>query len=170
MTARTLAALRRIPEALRGPLEVQVIVGAANRDEARIDAAVADPDLGYRATVERAVDDMPARMAWADLAITSGGSTVWELARMGCPALVVETVPVEEALVSGLVRIGLFGHLGPESELDERDMADEIAAKAEDMAWRAHMTELGMRVIDGGGARRVVAALTVGHDTSEERT
>ncbi len=170
MTARTLAALRRLPEKLRGPLQVRVIVGAANRDAARIDAAVADPDLGYRATVERAVDDMPARMTWADLAVTSGGSTVWELARMGCPALVVETVPVEEALVSGLARIGLFGRLGPAAQLDERDMADEIATKAEDMAWRADMTELGMRVIDGRGARRVVAALTAERDTSEERT
>ncbi len=112
---------------------------------------------------------MPARMAWADLAITSGGSTVWELARMGCPALVVETVPVERALVSGLARIGLFGHLGPEDELDERDMADEIAAKAEDMPWRVRMSDLGMRVIDGGGARRVVAALSAGSGTDEER-
>ena len=168
MTARTLAALRRLPEGLRGGLQVRVIVGAANRDGARIDAAVADPDLGYRASVERAVDDMPSQIAWADLAVTSGGSTVWELARMGCPALVVETVPVEEALVSGLARIGLFGHLGQEAELDERDMADEIAAKAEDMPWRVHMTELGMRVIDGGGARRVVAALTAEGGTSEE--
>jgi hypothetical protein len=89
---------------------------------------------------------------------------------MGCPAIVVETVAVEKALVSGLAMIGLFGHLGPETELDERDMADEIAAKAEDMAWRAHMTELGMRVIDGGGARRVVAALTTEGATSEEWT
>ena len=76
-------------------LVVRVIVGAANRDGDRIDAAVADPDLGFRAGVRRAVADMPAEMAWADLAVTSGGSTVWELARIGCPALVVETVPVE---------------------------------------------------------------------------
>ena len=170
MTVRTLMAIRRLPEALRGQLLVRVIVGAANRDGDRIDAAVADPDLGFRAGIRRAVADMPAEMAWADLALTSGGSTVWELARMGCPALVVETVPVERTLVSGLARIGLFGHLGPETDLDEREMADEIAAKAEDMAWRTQMTELGMRVIDGAGARRVVAALTAEHGTDEERT
>ena len=169
MTARTLMALRRLPEALRSTILVRVIVGAANADGPHIDAAVARPDLGFQAVVERAVDDMPSQMAWADLAITSGGSTVWELARTGCPALVVETVPVERLLVSGLARVGLFGHLGPETELDEREVADEIAAKAEDVAWRATMSALGMRLIDGQGARRVADALADGSSVDEEQ-
>lgn len=170
MTTRTIEALRHLPEQLRDGLQVRVVVGAANPDGARIDAAVADPGLGYRALAERAVTDMPEQMAWADLAVTSGGSTVWELARTGCPALVVETVPAERRLVSGLARIGLFGHLGPESELDPRAMADEIAAKAEDVAWRTQMTESGMRLIDGQGARRVVDALSGGGVAHEEAT
>ena len=52
-----------------------------------------------------------------------------------------------------------FGRLGPGADLDERRMADEIAAKAEDVAWRTEMTSLGMRLIDGAGARRVAEAL-----------
>lgn len=159
MTTKTIEALRRLPESIRSTIRVRIIVGAANRDEAPIGSAVADPDLGFRATIERGVTDMPAQMAWADLAITSGGSTVWELARAGCPALVVETVPVEGRLVSGLARVGLFGHLGPGTELDPRALADEIAAKAEDVAWRAKMSARGMDLIDGKGARRVVEAL-----------
>jgi UDP-2,4-diacetamido-2,4,6-trideoxy-beta-L-altropyranose hydrolase len=166
MTAKTIEALRHLPEVLRGTIRVRIVVGAANRDGGRIASAVADPDLGYRAAVEGAVSDMPAQMSWADLAITSGGSTVWELARAGCPALVVETVPVERRLVSGLARVGLFGHLGPGTELDPRRMADEIAAKAEDVAWRAKMSARGMDLIDGGGARRVVEALA---DAGRER-
>jgi UDP-2,4-diacetamido-2,4,6-trideoxy-beta-L-altropyranose hydrolase len=170
MTARTIGALRRLPEALRGAIRVQIIVGAANPEAARIEAAATDPDLGFRAVVERSVADMPARMAWADLAITSGGSTVWELARTGCPALVIETVPAEQWLVSGLVRVGLFHSLGAGSGLDERTIADEIAAKAEDVAWRTSMTALGMRLIDGEGARRVVVALADGAPAHEEET
>ena len=164
MTARTIGALRHLPDALRAAIRVRIIVGAANVDGPGIESAVADPDLGFRAAVERAVADMPAHMAWADLAITSGGSTVWELARTGCPALVVETVPVERRLVSGLVKVGLFGHLGPGAGLDERKMADEIVVKAEDVAWRTAMTTLGMHLIDGQGARRVVDALTAAHE------
>ena len=162
MTARTIVALRLLPAPLRAAIVVRVLVGAADRDSDRIQAAAADPDLGVRVLVERGVADMPARMAWADLAITSGGSTVWELARTGCPAIVVETVSAERLLVSGLVRLGLFESLGPEAGLDPRRLADAVAAKAQDVAWRVRMTSLGMDTIDGGGARRVVRALVGG--------
>ena len=49
-------------------------------------------------------------------------------------------------------------------------MANEIAAKAEDMPWRAAMSELGMRLVDGRGARRVVDALAGRTDLDEEGT
>ena len=81
MTARTVEALRLLPDDLRAIVEVRFIIGAANADGSAIASGVASPDLGYRASLERAVDDMPALMTWADLAITSGGSTVWKLAR-----------------------------------------------------------------------------------------
>ncbi len=170
MTRRTVDGLRRLPATIRREVEVQLIVGSANADGTQIEAAAADPGLGFTAIVERAVTDMPARMAWADLAITSGGSTVWELARMGCPALVVETVPVERLLVAGLVKVGLFGHLGPGATLDDGRMAHAIAAKAKDRPWRTEMSALGMRLIDGAGARRVVDALAELNLSPKEQT
>jgi UDP-2,4-diacetamido-2,4,6-trideoxy-beta-L-altropyranose hydrolase len=168
MTARTIGALGRLPPRILRRLTVRVIVGAASRDAGRIigDAEAATRS-GLDVSVLRAVTDMPSQLAWADLAVTSGGSTVWELARYGCPALVAETVPVEERLVSGLVRVGLFGLLGPERGLDERKMADEIAAKAEDRAWRAEMSSLGMQLVDGDGAGRVAQAIA-GQDVTHE--
>lgn len=162
MTQRTLEALMRLPRALRSGISVRVIVGAANRDADRLETAVAAPGLDVKATVFRDVADMPAHMSWADLAITSGGSTVWELARMGCPALVVETVPAEERLVSSLANADLFGRLGSVSELNAETMADEIAAKIKDAAWRRQMSARGMSLVDGRGAQRVVAALNDG--------
>lgn len=168
MTLRTVQALRLLPAGLRGQLEVRVIVGAANTDAARIDEAATDRALGTRLTVERAVDDMPARLAWADLAVTSGGSTVWELARFGCPALVVETVPVERLLVGGLRTVGLFAHLGPGDELDGPSLAHEIATKAEDVAWRSTMSERGMALVDGAGARRVADVIAGLDDVKQD--
>jgi UDP-2,4-diacetamido-2,4,6-trideoxy-beta-L-altropyranose hydrolase len=159
MTSRTVGALRRIPAALRGDLSVRVIVGPANPEWSAIAAMAADPDIGMRIEVKRAVTDMPSHMAWADLAITSGGSTVWELARTGCPSLVIETTPVERLLATGLARAGLFARLGPETHIDEGLLADEITTRAEDVAWRSEMSALGMRLVDGDGARRVVEVL-----------
>jgi UDP-2,4-diacetamido-2,4,6-trideoxy-beta-L-altropyranose hydrolase len=159
MTGRTIAALRQLPTAVRRDIEVRVVVGAANAAAEQIERQLVESDLGFSGRMERAVSDMAARIAWADLAIVSGGSTVWELARLGCPALVVETVPSEERLVAGLRKVGLFGHLGPASGLAEATMAGEIAAKIDDKRWRAEMSARGMRLVDGQGALRVVAAL-----------
>lgn len=159
MTARTIGALGRLPAGIRSGLSVRVIVGAANPAANAIAAMIAEVDDGMQIELKRAVTDMPSEMAWADLALTSGGSTVWELARTGCPSLVVETVPVERILASGLARAGLFALLGAEADLDEQTLSDEIAARAEDGTWRAEMSELGRRLVDGGGANRVVEVL-----------
>jgi UDP-2,4-diacetamido-2,4,6-trideoxy-beta-L-altropyranose hydrolase len=159
MTSRTVSALRRLPAAIRSGSSVRVIVGAANPDSSAIAALIAELEGELSVELLRAVTDMPAHMAWADLAITSGGSTVWELARTGCPSLVIETAPVERLLASGLARVRLFGLLGAEAQLDEGALADEIAARVEDVAWRAEMSALGRRLVDGNGARRVVEAL-----------
>jgi UDP-2,4-diacetamido-2,4,6-trideoxy-beta-L-altropyranose hydrolase len=178
MTGRTLAALAGLPAASRDGLSVRAVVGAANPEAPALERDLRIRSPGLDATVLTAVTDMPAQMSWADLSITSGGSTVWELARMGCPALVVETVPVEELLVAGLRRVGLFGHLGRAAALTEAQLADAIATSIGDASWREAMSRRGMELVDGNGAMRVVEAIaeapaataTSGGDSDARRT
>jgi spore coat polysaccharide biosynthesis predicted glycosyltransferase SpsG len=158
MTSRTLDAIDSLPDETRDGLDVRVIVGAANAAADRISGAVRTAE-GIRITVERAVDDMVGAMTWADLAITSGGSTVWELARTGCPAMVVATVPAEIALMAGLDEVDLFDRLGHESDLDTGRLATAIAHRLADAAWRERMARRSQALVDGGGASRVVDAL-----------
>ncbi|HEV8698335.1 MAG TPA: hypothetical protein VGQ89_11625 [Candidatus Limnocylindrales bacterium] len=154
MTRRTIAALAAAPPALREELEVRAIVGAAHRDD--VDVTFAD---ALRLTVEHDVGNMVSPMAWADLAVTSGGTTVWELARTGCPALVVETAPAEPLLVGGLERIGLFDRLGSASRLSDTALRAAIERRIGDRAWRTDMARRGRELVDGQGANNVVAAL-----------
>lgn len=158
MTSRALQAIDRLPGALRSGLEVRVIVGAANPDAARI-ASAAREATGARIIVERAVDDMVEAMSWADLAITSGGSTVWELARTGCPALVVSTVPGEVPMISGLREVDVFDALGQADRLTPADIADAIGRRLVDHEWRSHTSKRARELVDGQGAARVVDAL-----------
>jgi UDP-2,4-diacetamido-2,4,6-trideoxy-beta-L-altropyranose hydrolase len=162
MTRRTLEAVRQLGAATgsreRLP-QLRVIAGAANPDPAGIAAAAAAPELEGRVEIVRAAREMRPHLEWADLAVTSGGSTVWELARLGCPMLVVETVPAEELLVAGLAQVGLGDHLGHERDLGTQALADAIAARIDDAAWRAGMSERGRRLVDGQGAPRVAGVL-----------
>jgi UDP-2,4-diacetamido-2,4,6-trideoxy-beta-L-altropyranose hydrolase len=159
VTARVLDALGALPDDLRRDADVRVVVGAANPEGARLEAAARRLEGTLRVSVLRGVTDMPALLAWADLAITSGGSTVWELARMGCPALVIETVPVESLLVGGLARVGLDDRLGHADRLEDATITAAVARRIVDRPWRAAMSALGRQLVDGRGAARVVDAL-----------
>ncbi|TAJ15991.1 MAG: UDP-2,4-diacetamido-2,4,6-trideoxy-beta-L-altropyranose hydrolase [Planctomycetota bacterium] len=71
-TERVLRALTR----LRIPdLEVLCLAGAANPHYDALARRAAPPHV----RVERATSDMPACMAWADMAISAAGTTSWEL-------------------------------------------------------------------------------------------
>ena len=157
MTARTLEAIATLPAHARAGLEVRAVVGAANAAAAEIAkaASTATPTV----VVERAVKDMTEVMMWADLAITSGGSTVWELARTGCPALVLSTVPAEIVLAEGLRAVALFDTLGPAADLDQERLGAAIASRLGDAPWRRQMARRGQDLVDGHGAARVVEAL-----------
>jgi UDP-2,4-diacetamido-2,4,6-trideoxy-beta-L-altropyranose hydrolase len=157
MTSRTVMAVCGLPPASRRDLELRVVVGAANEDISRIREAAQSADIPV--SVEQAVDDMVTPMAWSDLTVTSGGTTVWELARLGCPAIVVETGPSEVDLSRGLERLGLFDRLGPADRLGEERLRAAIDLRLGDRAWRAEMSERGSAAVDGQGATRVVDAL-----------
>jgi len=159
MSRRALEALAGLPDDLRRDIEVRLVVGAANPDADRLAGLARGLAPAFRASIERDVTDMPGLFAWSDLALTSGGSAVWEMARMGVPALVVETVPVETLLASGLARVGLGDVLGRADDLDDATICAAVARRIDDEAWRRTTADLGRRMVDGRGAGRVVDAL-----------
>jgi spore coat polysaccharide biosynthesis predicted glycosyltransferase SpsG len=157
MTGQAVRAVLGLPTGTRQDLEVRVLLGSGNNEADAIWAAAEQADVDL--IVKRDVQDMASEMAWADLAVTSGGSTVWELARSGCPALVVETAAVERLLVAGLEQIVLFDRLGAADQLDEAMLRSAIETRLNDGPWRTEMAQRGPRLVDGRGAARVVNAL-----------
>ena len=103
--------------------------------------------------------DMPRVMAGVDLAVTAGGTAVWELAYMGVPALVGTVSEVEQRLVDGLRALGLYRVLGDFAALSAVAIAIAAADASADPAWRRATSDAARRVIDGQGRRRVVDAL-----------
>jgi spore coat polysaccharide biosynthesis predicted glycosyltransferase SpsG len=138
-------------------LEIQVIVGAANDSLPDLInlTDVVDQEIRF----EQNVTDMAAQMARADLAVSSGGTTCWELAYMGVPSVVGTIAPIEKHLVDGLKDIGLFSHIGDFGNISETEIATEINRLIKDDSYRIEMSDHGQEIVDGYGRQRTVETM-----------
>jgi UDP-2,4-diacetamido-2,4,6-trideoxy-beta-L-altropyranose hydrolase len=143
----------RVARAVTGTIAVELIAGGANphRDElARID--------GVELTVD--ADDMPARMARADVAVSAAGSTSWELARTGLPQIAIVLADNQEPAARALAEHGIAVNLGREPA--EADIAAAVSALAADRDRREQMSRRAQELVDGKGVARVLAAMGLG--------
>jgi UDP-N-acetylglucosamine:LPS N-acetylglucosamine transferase len=105
--------------------------------------------------------DVAAVLAGADAAVTAGGSTVFQLAALGTPALAVAQYGHQRANIDRAVAAGAAVDLGQREALSADRLAAAIAGLDADPGRRRAMSEAGRRLVDGEGARRV-ADLIVG--------
>ncbi len=138
-------------------LEVLVVAGPANPyAEQLLDQL---DDAPYQAELICDVDDMPALMREAHLAICGGGATCYELAYLGTPAAAVTLAENQKPVVAACTRAGSAVGLGGFSTLAPRGVAAAIGPLLEDASRRAAMSDAGRALVDGRGARRVVRAI-----------
>ncbi len=136
--------------------EVCVLAGAANMHVSTLRERAAR--ASFPCDVRVNVENVAELMAWADVAITAGGSTVWELAAMRLPALIGAISEDQRAIGPALRRIGSFRAWTIEGLL-EQDLRAEIE--------RLLAAPRDFGGLDAVGARRVVEQLTHHHSFSE---
>ena len=153
VSARVLAALAEVP----GPLEVQVLIGGANPHRDALERAAAA--VGHPVTLVVDVRDVPARMAWADLAVAAPGGSAWELARVGTPQISIVLADNQRPAGAALAAAGLAEVLGWHAHVGEDAIAAAVAELAQDAPRRAELATRGRELIDGRGAERVLAAM-----------
>jgi spore coat polysaccharide biosynthesis predicted glycosyltransferase SpsG len=105
------------------------------------------------------VTDMPALMAWADAAITAGGSTCWETAFMGLPSLIVVVAANQTGVAGGLQSFGSAVNLGWHEGLTAIEIAAALDSLLQNADQRRWMGDAGRRLVNGQGARNAVAAI-----------
>jgi len=96
------------------------------------------------------------RLAGADLAITSGGITVWELAYLGVPTLIAETSKVESALARGVKKYQAFGYLGKVKSKSNKWIKSQVKKCMDNFVNRYQMSQNAQKIIDGRGAERII--------------
>jgi spore coat polysaccharide biosynthesis predicted glycosyltransferase SpsG len=115
------------------------------------DAEVTLPNIRWHSS-----PDVAALMASADLAVVAAGSTCWELAFMGVPAVVMIVAGNQQGIARGLHERGIVRSLGWHTEVDDDRLLAAVDALCADAEARRLMSERGRQLVDGLGAARVV--------------
>lgn len=145
-----LAALRSTP---LSRCEAVVLAGANNPYLPEIREA-ARGMVGV--TVLPAVDDLATLAASCDLAIIAGGGTVWELAALGLPSMVVCLAPNQASNALHLDEQGGGISLGSMHEGIPGLMASAASRMADDLPGYSQRAAC---LVDGDGARRICEEL-----------
>lgn len=151
---RTGATLRII-EALRGwtsEAERHIVVGAAFAWGEALERLVSD--LPGRWRIHHNLPSLAELLATADVGISAGGNTLFEMACIGTPALVLYEDEHEAEQGRAFEASGFGWCLGAGTEVSA-DAIRQALHRLEDPALRRAQSEAGRRLVDGHGAARI---------------
>ena len=148
----------------------RAVVGAVERAlaGARIDVVVGPlfgpaPELEVMASRDRErlrlhhqLDDLSGLMTSADIAVSGGGQTLYELAASGVPTVALCLADNQQPNITALTNVSLLS-AGPlaEAVAGGFQVVEEACRRlATDRALRAKLSRAGQRLIDGRGAAR----------------
>ena len=137
---------------------IKLVVGYANRNLDRL--CKATRKAGLRAEIIKGAPDMSKPMGWADVAISSGGTTVWELAFMGVPSLIGRIASIEEYLLRGLEKHNVFVNIGSFSKISAKELHDKLDELVHDFVVRRDQSALARKLVDGHGCHRVLRVMS----------
>lgn len=154
VTLKAIQALRQVQ--LPG-LEVTVVIGPANEHCERQRQEVNSTAASFHFL--QSVTTMSDLMAWADAAIAAAGSTSWELAFMGVPALLLVLAQNQALAAQECAARNLFRYLATGSSSTPDQLVAEINELLKNQAQRQKLSDDSRLLVDGLGAARVVRSL-----------
>ncbi|MFA4823708.1 MAG: UDP-2,4-diacetamido-2,4,6-trideoxy-beta-L-altropyranose hydrolase [Methanoregula sp.] len=149
----TLKVIEAVKEIDVSDLEVTVVVGGANQNFDRLCEAVND-QAGFR--LIKNAENMPELMAWADIAISAGGSTCWELAFMGLPSCIIALAENQRKSSESLFAGKITEYAGWFEDVTHEDLVLKITALLFDKKNRSILCHNARLLTDGNGARKII--------------
>lgn len=157
-------ATERVLEALLRPetqtVEADFVIGAANPRRATLRVAIDAHAPRLQALVAPA--DLPRRFAAAPLAVTAGGTTIYELALLHTPMLLLCTADNQRRTCANFAMAGAAQFAGWHAEVAPVELARMLVAMRTDGPRLAALTAAAGCLVDGRGASRVVEAMSGG--------
>lgn len=154
---QTLRVIQSLQQVDVDGLEAVVVVGASNPHLRELQSAACNLQFGIR--LVQNVTNMPELMTWADMGVSAGGSTCWEMAFMGLPAVVLVLAENQQGVAAGLDQTGVVLNLGWYTEVSIAQVANTLMGLFENCGLRRQMSQRGSELVDGLGSERVVKFL-----------
>ncbi len=160
MTLKVIHALQQLT--VEG-VEAMVVVGGSNPHLATLSAVTEQwtETRPGRSSIHlmHNVANLPELMAWADIAVSAGGTTCWELAFMGSPNLALVLADNQRPVVESLDALGVAVNLGWHEEVTATGIAHTLHQLLVAPGRRVAMNQRGQTLVDGRGGCRVAAHL-----------
>ena len=138
---------------LAGEIEVLAVAGPAFPHTSRFEAL--QRTLSKSFPLIRGVDVQIADlMVEADLVLCSGGMSVYEIAALGTPGVVLAQNAREDRRMREFARFGTIEYLGLGVDVDEGVVLDAVRSLLADRGRRKAMSDRGRTLVDGYGAAR----------------
>lgn len=151
----TLKVLQALQHVTADGIEIVVIVGSSNPHYDTIKSFA--NKLSCPTRVKKNVTDISRYMAWADMAVSAGGSTIWELAFMGLPTLTVAIADNQLLTAQHLHMAGASIHLGWHENISVPEMCRRVQGFIASKEMRFHLSKQSREIVDGEGSSRTVA-------------
>lgn len=140
-------------------LKINVIVGNSfdNKNELRRISC-----LNSNVTLHENIKKISSIMLASDIAISAGGSTLYELCACGTPTLAFSMADNQRDIVEAMDREGYIVSLGRYDEVTGERLINEFKKLYNDFEKRLKLRKKSQSMVDGNGARRVVSEVLTG--------
>jgi spore coat polysaccharide biosynthesis predicted glycosyltransferase SpsG/CMP-N-acetylneuraminic acid synthetase len=157
LTVKAARALAGLPRAI----EVVAVAGPAFSCREAFDALQAALERRVP-LIQEAGGHIADLMLEADLVLCSGGMSVYEIAALGTPGIVLGQNMREDARMRAFAAHGTIEYLGLGTEVEEAALLAATRALLDDFARRRDMSGKGRALVDGLGAMRAAQAVLKG--------
>ncbi len=135
-------------------LEVRVVVGAINQNSEEIIRICAESKKKMKVFVN--IDNMAEMMGWADLAISAGGTTAYELAFTTTPSVMLVSAQNQRLNAAEFCRRGFTQIVGDPLRIADDELVERIEGVISSSDTRKAMVARLKGVVDGHGPERVL--------------
>ena len=156
---QTLKVIRALQLSNIAGLEATIVAGSTNPHIRSLEAECRQSHTALH-LIHNALN-MAELMSRADMAVSAGGSTCWELAFMGLPALVIILAENQRLVAEGLDRTGAAVNLGWYEYLSPAKISRALEKLVFRPQEREKMTGCARKLVDGRGTQRVLREMNL---------